>query len=250
MTLEELCEKYGVAPSTVKSNFKRFAETMRAKHGVIITKQGRGANARYHTDFIDDQRALTMYEENKEEVCITEANLGLENFNFLIFLAIMTTPMLVFRGSYDDFLQYIECAPTDSNKVALKEGLQALCSARLISYTVDITDSNYFIAALWHQVETELEVNIKMIQTCKRLADKYNKRSWVPLLKTWMGIQVLPHPYTVADVCAITGLSEYQVRESSKILESNNVYITNKAYRGLLRCVGKNAEMNREEFLA
>lgn len=43
-----------------------------------------------------------------------------------------------------------------------------------------------------------------MMNVCKRLAAKHNKRSWIPLLKVWLGVKYLYYnnlqPYTIKEL--------------------------------------------------
>lgn len=246
MTLQEVCEKYGVSESSMKSMFPRTQASILKKHGVKIIKEGRGAKATYREEWVDDKRAVTLYEETKQEIMINEESFKLMNWDFMVFLAIVTTPMLVFRGSYIEFLKYVEAPVTDANLRMLKDALIGLRDREFISYTIDKTDSNYFIAAIYRRVEEEMHIGIGMVKTCKRLAEKYHKRSWVPLLKTWLGVQMLSEnqPYTVDTLCAITGLSKYQIQTSNKILTDSFVYKTSRAYINYQKCIGTNVDMN------
>ena len=65
MTLEELCKKYGVTESSVKTNFKRTQASLKKRTGILIEKVGRGANATY-VEVVSDNRAVTIYEETKD----------------------------------------------------------------------------------------------------------------------------------------------------------------------------------------
>lgn len=85
--------------------------------------------------------------------------------------------MLVFRGSYEDFLKYILLKPTESNLKELKEALQELHDREYISYTIDKTDNNYFVAALYRKREEQMHIGIGMVRTCKQIADAAHKRS-------------------------------------------------------------------------
>ena len=91
-----------------------------------------------------------------------------------------------------------------------------------------------------------MKVGIDMVRTCKRIAEENNKQSWVPLLKTWLGMQIMSEeqPFTVAQLEALTGLSPYQIRESKKLLESNDLFKTTKAYQTFSKCIGQNIELN------
>ena len=85
--------------------------------------------------------------------------------------------MLVFRGSYEDFLDYIQLKITPENIEELKLTLQELMDREYISYTIDKTDNNYFVAALYRKREEQMHIGISMIKTCKQIADAANKRS-------------------------------------------------------------------------
>ena len=81
------------------------------------------------------------------------------------------------------------------------------------------------MAGLYRAIEEELDVGISKIRQCKLIADKYHKHSWLNIFKTYVGMQVLQEtqPFTVAQLSEYTGLSEYMVRESTKLLEAENV---------------------------
>lgn len=246
MTLQEVCQKYEVSESSMKTAFPRTQQSILKKHGIKIIKEGRGQNASYYEEDEKYKRALTLYNEDKESIIMDKQELELMNWDFLVFLAIVTTPMVTFRGSYVDFLNYVDINITDANIRMLKDALIELKKRDLIQYIVDKTDSTYFIASIYRKVEEEMSIGIGMVKTCKQLAEKHHKRSWVPLLKTWLGVQMLSEhqPYTVASLCAITGLSAYQVNDSNKILKESVVYRTSKAYTDYQRCVGQNVELN------
>lgn len=250
MTLQEVSEKYKVSESSLKSSFPRTQAAILKKYGVTIKKEGRGASATYIEEVLDDQRALTMYEEQTDILFINSEQLSMINWDFHVFLGIITTPMLVFRGSYVDFLKYIQAPVTETNLEELKAALEHLVARDYISYQIDKTNPSYFIAALWYQTEKDMEIGIEMVRTCKQLAEAYNKRSWVPLLKTWLGVQLMSkhQPYTVKELARATGLSEYQIRESNKILKDCDIFRTSKAYAAYQLCVGTNVDLGHEVF--
>ena len=70
MTLEEVAERLGRSPNTIKKNFKRTQETL-AKQGVSLTKSGDD----YNIQIIDKQKVyftisqlIEVLEEWKEEL--------------------------------------------------------------------------------------------------------------------------------------------------------------------------------------
>jgi hypothetical protein len=182
----------------------------------------------------------------RDDIVLTNDSVKLPNWEFLVFLAIVTTPMFVFRGSYEDFLNYVQIKINNSNLQYLKEALESLEQRDIINYIVDKTNKNYFIAGIYRKVEEDMKIGIEMVKECKRLQEKYNKQSFVPLLKTWIGVQMLieNQPFTTKDLINITGLSEYSVRESHKILKESNIYKSSKAYGSIEHCVGLCAELN------
>jgi predicted transcriptional regulator len=181
---------------------------------------------------------------------IDNESFKLLNWDFMVFLAIVTTPMLVFRGSFEDFLRYVEVTVTDKNIKLLKESLSNLEERNYISYDLDRTDSNYFVAAICRKTEEEMQIGIGMIRDCKRLAEKYHKRSWVPILKTWLGVEMLSktQPYTMEDLQKVTGLSAYQIKESNKVLKESCIFRTSKAYANYQQCIGTRVDLNINAF--
>ena len=149
MTLQEVSEKYKVSESSLKSSFPRTQAAILKKYGVTIKKEGRGASATYIEEVLDDQRALTMYEEQTDILFINSEQLSMINWDFHVFLGIITTPMLVFRGSYVDFLKYIQAPVTETNLEELKTALEKKmfkASCRKILAKIDFTGSDVIIS--------------------------------------------------------------------------------------------------------
>lgn len=110
----------------------------------------------------------------------------------------------------------------------MKKVLSYLNEKELIIYTVDKSDSSYFVAALLHSTEETMEIGTMMEARCKVLAVKYKKRSWVQIYKIWLAIQYTYQegiqPFTFRELSDMTGLSKHQVQDSMKILESENYF--------------------------
>lgn len=245
MTLQEVCEKLDLSESSIKSNFVRTQKTL-LKKNIKLTKIKEGKIIYYDIEYLNDNRAMTIYEELRQDIILNNESINFPNWEFLVFLAIVTTPMIVFRGSYKDFLEYVQVNPSDININHLKEALISLSERDIISYMVDKTDNNYFVATIYRKVEEDMKIGIDMIKECKKLQEKYNKKSFVPLLKTWLGVQMLieNQPYTLKDIMEVTGLGEYAVKESHKILKESNIYRSSRAFRSMAKCVGMNTELN------
>ena len=251
MTLAELCLKYHVSESSIKTAFPRTQKAIQKKYGVRIVKEGRGNTAEYFEQFEDDGRAPTIYDEVKDEIIIDSESFKLMDWDFLVFLAIIITPMRVFRGTYEDLLRYIEIRVSNQNIMSIKHALGQLKSKGFINYEVDATtNENYLVAYIYRNVEQQMHIDTGMVKVCKRLAEKYNKRSWIPLLKTWLGIQMMydRQPYTINDLKKVTGLSEYQIKTSNQILKDSQVYRTSRAYNCYCRCMGNYVDLNVSAF--
>lgn len=253
MTIEEVCNKYKVAESSMKTQFKRTQESIFKKYGIRIIKEGRGSKAIYKEQIVSDNRAKNMFEalEPIHETGIIKKDLILPNFTFCVFMGVITTPMLVFRGTYNDFLSYIEVSINEQNIKFLKESIEELIQSHIINCIIDRSgDEEVITMSLVRAAEKDMKIGIDMIRTCKILATKYHKRDWIPLLKVWLGTELLSKNdfYTKQELLNMTGLSRYQLDECGKILKESNIYKTTKAYNGFARCLGLNADMNAKDF--
>ena len=148
MTRQELCEKYNLSEDAVKNKLGRTKQKLLKEYNLILTKTGRGEKADYQVTFAEggDRRASTMLKEEKRDIMIAENSFStLLDFNFMVFLAICTTPMGTFYGSYEDFLNYVEVKKSKYNLDNLKEALTMLSAAKYINYTVSFIFIKYFI---------------------------------------------------------------------------------------------------------
>lgn len=246
MTAQELSQKYGISENSILTNFPRVQKSIIKKYQIKIEKEGRGQTATYLEIPLVNDRAMSMYEETKDNFALDSASFTLTSADFCCLVAIILTPMMVFRGSFKDFCHYMQINDSKENITTIKEALTRLNSQDYINFIIDKTDNNYFAAILYRKAEQDMQVGIDMVKNCKKIADEHNKRSWVPLLKTWLGVQLAAEnqPFTIAELEAITGLSKYQITESKKLLESNDMFKTSKAYKSYCKCIGQNVDLN------
>lgn len=223
MTAQEVCDKYGYSLNSLSTNFNRVAAAILKKHQIRIVKEGRGKNANY-IEIEDDKRALTMYDEIKD-ISMNQGTISLANWDLIALIGVCCTPMAVFRGSYKEFLGYLELGATPANLDAIKLALFDLKQRQYIMYQIDKTNEDYFMAGLYRAIEEELDVGISKIRQLKEIAKKHHKQGWLNIFRTYIGMQVLQEtqPFTVKQLAEYTGLSEYMVRESTKVLEAENV---------------------------
>lgn len=247
MTLQELCEKYDYSESSVKNKWSQVQKSILKKTGIKIEKKGRGASVTFEEQVPADNRAIVMFEETKDTVLMNRDVFTYENLEFTCFLGIVLTPMMVFRGSYLDLTRYIGLEISSENIGRVKDAMFELKNKNIVYIYEDrSTDREIVTITLVAKAEEEMKIGIVMIQTCKRLADENNKHSWVPLLKTWVGMQVMSEtqPFKLSELEQLTGLSAYQIRENKKILEKNEIFKTSKAYLSYQHCVGQNVDLN------
>lgn len=250
MTLQELCDQYQVTESTVRTKFKTAQQQILKRYGVIIEKEGRGQNASYHIkcdNYIDPLRAPSMYmsKENNTLPCTIAAYLL--DINFLAFLGIASTPQRSFRGSYYDFLRYLELSETANNVAIVKQALQYLSNQSYIMYIEDDTDTDYFMAGIKRKAELEMSVQLSAAAYFRSLVAD-SKRSWVPLMKVYLALHFLKNPCTIQQICDATQLSQYAVRQSLKILSKNIVINRKKVVEllapGCFHCHGTEYNIN------
>ena len=247
MTIKELSDKYGYSESSIKKNWSQIQKSILKKTSIKIEKKGRGNNVTFEEIVPDDNRALVMFEETKDTIMMNKSVFTYENFEFTCFLGLVLTPMLVFRGTYEELTKYIDLKPSTENITRVKNAVLELKNRNIVYvYEDHSTDREVITISVVAKAEDDMKIGIAMVKTCKRLAEENNKKSWIPLFKTWAGMQVMAEsqPFKLAALEQLTGLSAYQIRENKKILEGNEIFKTSKAYISYQQCVGQNVDFN------
>ena len=246
MTLQEVCQKYGVSESSMKNQFARTVEKIRVKTGVVITKTGRGLQAVYTEAF---PQALTYDDEQNrvENFPIMLEALSLAEWQFLVLLCVLSSPFGVFRGTPRTFLEYYRMGATDQRVQEIRNAVEELAKNEWVQVIYDTsTNEGYFTLYIKRAMEQELEVRFPQIAACRTIMDKHKQRSFIPLLKVWLATEELQRvqPYTVAQLEEMTGLSEYTIRKSNKILEEENIIRMHKVYTDPTTCIGRQVDIN------
>ena len=246
MTLQEICQKYGVSENSMKNQFARTVEKIRMKHGVLIEKSGRGASATYTETYL---QALTYDDEQNrvENFPIVLEALSLAEWQFLVLLCVLSSPFGVFRGNARTFLEYYRMGATDSRIKEIEIAVQELTKNEWIDIIYDkSTDEGFFTLYVKRAMEKELIVKFPQIQACRKIMDKHKQRSFIPLLKVWLATEELQkvQPYTVAQLEAMTGLSEYTIRKTNKILQEEEIMQMHKVYADQTTCLGREVDIN------
>ena len=78
MTIEEVAKRFGVSETSLKGAFPRTQKAILKKWGVHLVKKGRGDGATYEIqEEKTDLRALTLYDEIKDDIAIDEESVKL-----------------------------------------------------------------------------------------------------------------------------------------------------------------------------
>lgn len=249
MTVEEVCNKYNVSKSSLTTKFKRTQESILKKYGVNIIKVGRGTAAEYLESVDENSRALTLYEEQENTLFyVDEEIIGMEMWEFLILVVLLAKPQLVFRGTYKMLAEYLGKGATPANLGALELGVQNLKNSGHIIFAED--SDGYFIIGLRRQAEKKIvDLQLDVIKKCHQIAELNHKRDWVPMTKIIAAAIYFKdvEPYTVDDIKRLTNLSEYNIRESKKLLEENNMVIYRRETikdGDFIYCLGSSADVN------
>lgn len=253
MSLEELCNKYNISKSSVLTKFKRTQESILKKYGVNIIKVGRGAAAEYMESLDTNCRAMTLYDEQENTLFyIDKEIIGLELWEFMIIVALLAKPELVFRGTHKMLIEYLGKKATSANIGAVSLAIENLKNKGHILFAED-TDG-YFIIGLRRQAEKKIvDLQLDVIKKSHQIAEINHKRDWVPLTKVIAAAIYLKdtEPYTVEDIKKLTGLTESSIKESKKLLKENNMVIYHREAikdGDFIYCVGSTADVNGINF--
>lgn len=229
-TAEELCAKYNIAVSTLKQNFTRTCAMLEKKHGVKLSKSGRGKNTYYYIssfEHSDPSRALTIYDSLESNNIPLEPAARLLDLHFLVFIGIVSSPQRAFRGSYTDLLSYLDIPISPQEIENVKNVLTHLVTCNYIMYMEDPSNPMYFMASIQWHTEEVLKFELNALLAFQKMVEG-TRKSWIPLMKVYFALHLLEQPCTVSEITQLTQLSEYKVRDSLLLLEQNNIIIRDK----------------------
>ena len=254
MTRKELSIKFGLSENQIAKNFKRCQEQIFDKYSVRVTKVGRGDKVDYQVTDIpmttDIHQSIAFIQDAHKEIIMDQQLFtDLIDWNFMVFMGIVLCPMVVFRGTLEDFLQYVGVKVNESNKKLLKKSLIELDKNDIIDFNIDRTDEKVFTASILSKVEQKLHIGIDMVQRCMKLQKENGMNNWVPLLKTWLGLQIIAldnkqETFTMRQLESITGVNTKMLTKCKKILEADNLFQTSRAFIGKDVCIGQNINLN------
>lgn len=229
MTLEELSKVVDRKPSTITSNFDEFVKAYEKRTGNTIKKTGRGSKADYTIIPFEEKRALMFFEEAgaSKELFLNDETIKFPELMFRAFLGVIVKPDLTYRGTYKDFLEYINVKYTPTRELELVAAFDELAKRGYLYGGQDGTNPGWFLVGLTRRIEKQMGVGIERIRKCKEIAEKNHKQSWVPILKTWIAKEWLSdkmdQPVLQSTIAEYAGLNTKQVRESTLLLKANNL---------------------------
>lgn len=231
MTAKEVCEKYNISESTLITAFKRAQKGIIQKYGIKIVRTGRGNTTSYSEEKVNKE----VYKDSDKNFIFFEGKNKNVSYEIIILLMLITTPMQVYKGTYRDFFEYINMKVDQIEIFKLKKALNVLRSQKFITFSIDATDSNYFIVSLCREFEKDLLIDFNVIDICKSLGTYYGKRDWCWILKVWLGIELIKdNKYCSVNLLQnLIGLQYHQIRTCGDILLESRVFKLSKCYNSL-----------------
>lgn len=234
LTLEQFQERFGLSESAITRSFPRTVKSILKKYGCVVTKEGRGKNAVYHVEEKDWDyvRENTVFLEPEKEIIFLCKDLILQDFEFLLFITLSATPYGCFRGTYGEYLDYIEKPRTKSNRDKLKKARDILVDKNIVLWAEDPCNKELFIAGLSDRGGKLLSLSSNRIKECKRIMKKYKKREWYNIFKVYTILDVIrkDSPELLSGISSkyigyLLGLSSNQVRDILNILSRENLIL-------------------------
>ena len=237
MNLQEFCNKYDIAESSVVTTFPKVQKKIYQKYGIYITKIRKDDEVIYLEQKDEEYRGTTLQDELENLRLIKMTDLKDTNWEFIALLSLVMTKNLSFRGKYKDYLRDVNIKCTDIHIKKLRSGFQELKRRNFIFYEEE--DNEYFIVGLKRETEVNMKIGLEMIFTCKALSKINNRRNnAATLIKVWIGTQLLYNvQYTLASFSRATGmhyntltLHQVGILETSSVFRSSIGYNNFKKY--------------------
>ena len=225
MTLEELCETYHFSKSSVQTKFNRTAESFRKKYGLDLVKV-KGLDGVFYE--VAPLRALTMYDESKDEIFIPFDAIKMDDLLCLIIIGINATKFFVFKGTRQEFLDYLGLKHNKKNVDSLNKVLLEY-SNKQGSPLIYSEDGSRIIVSFEESFEKQHILTISMLKQCREIARKYNKQELkvVQLLKVWQAYRINQYnginPLTDKDLKRYVNLSQSQITDAKKMLKQQGI---------------------------
>lgn len=236
ITFEELKSKYNIngTEESLNRNWKRNQGKFFKENGVHLQKKGRSPHITYYIEeeeYFYTNKAFVNDWDGEECRSLVTTDLILTNEELYCLLVVLFAPMGVFRGTYDTFISYAEIHKDKLD--IIKQAIAALVKKGYMEINIDnSTTEGYFTLISKRYIEKDcLPVPLDKIRKVIAIAKANNTRSWIPIFKMWAAISTLDGEVsTTAQLAALTGLSDNQVKYYGKMLKDSGVFVSTKKY--------------------
>lgn len=225
MTLKELSETYGYSQNTIKTKFKRTSEAFKKKYGLELVKCNNYEGTFYE---VFAPRALTIYEEIKDEIYIPINSLKMSDLACFVLIGIAAMPQCVFRDTKEAFLDYLGLSHNKRNVELLDETLEILANQSNPSISYE-KDKKTITVKFKDDFEAMHIITVRMLKECQAITKKYNKQAMkvIQLVKVWQAYRINQikgiNPLTDEDLQRWIDLSKKQILDAKKLLNKQNI---------------------------
>ena len=247
LTVDQFCERFDLAKSTVYKNFYRI-QTALAKKNIKVHKM--------------KDNNITMYVVEQEytnkdlPVFYTDFK-SLQQFDDLKFNILLTLSSLensAYCGKVSQLLEEkMGLKVTDRTCGNLITAVAELEKEGYLLTNTKELQKGYILLGLSSKMAQELSFRRSLIEMCKELSKEKGKKSYIPLFKVIVALTMLSKKETITytQITGMTGLSSYQIKEQLQILdEKNKIKIGRLQYEvseNYIRCIGRPIDINAFE---
>ena len=243
MTAKQIAELFGYSENSILKAFPRTAQAIKKKYNVDVVKCKKGKEIWFQIFEEENERALTIYDE-VSDIPVSIESLSFQAYQFFVFLALAASSQGVYRGHRPQLLKYVGIKSTKKNIETLNKVIKSLVDKGFIGFH---EDEDFIILYLKAKLQNQYSISIGMMRECQKIVDENNKNfNKIPqLIQVWQAIRICEEkqPFTYADLAKITGLSYKQIRDVKRLLEKNDVFITNRM-GSYFKCLGMNVQLN------
>lgn len=245
LTAEQVCEKYNIKESYLKNQFKQFQNSLQKKN-ILVTKY---KNEKKETIYVINQE----YSNKVQDFFYIDAKVlkDQENLACNILITLSSLEHNAYGGRIEEFMNnYLNLPYNQNQKEKFLNMIGKLKEEDYIMLDRDALTKGNILIGLEPKMRDEFKFKIFVMQLSKELANKYNKKSYIPIFKLIVALRLLGGQEVIkyGDIRSITGLSDYYIKDGLEMLRDNNlVYIGRLRYKiegSEIRCVGRDMCLN------
>lgn len=253
MTAEQFAELMGVTLSYLSKNNARVIARAEKERGMIIRKEGRGKNARYLLESIEE--VTSIFEREGKEFEMDKDYIKFKDFKFKVMLALAMKPdRTFFEGTIREFAKELgfeleevggeKSERTNRNIVnKIVSALEELQEEEvLVVYNDEKQKKKEKVLVIFIRPSAKedlIPINTDGIIHAKELCDKERvNMKWENFLKVWLALKVFRNTetkeFTIADIEAMTGLSKSSIGKAISFMREDDM-LDIKKNKGYIR---------------